>query len=697
MPVPHYTCDEDTDCNEPSVCESVTGVQCYGGECHYEPLAAGSTCDDADKCTSNDQCDSAGVCRGEAMACDSPPADFCSEDDSVFYAYSRTGVCNSAQGACEYTLDDSACDDCRHQCLHLPHAPGNLVAGAGDARVTVTWNKVVDAQSYNVYVSQTAGEAASAVPFSTVSPPYTQSGLTNGTTYHFAVSAVAEAGEGDLTEEKSATPSISTPAQLDAASGDEQVTLTWASVPGADGYNLYWALDPSVTLDSSRASDVTSPYVHEHLANSTTYYYALTAVDGPSESELSGIVSVTTTIDTATRLVAVDAKQGDHFGASVTLCGNDAIVGAGSAGADNGGAAYVLHHNGSGWDPGATLAAPEPQPDASFGNSAGLDGDFAIVGAHLEDGVDGDLPIDAGAAYVFHFDGSSWDAGTRLAASDAEAGDRFGESVALSGEYAIVGAIDADGVGAQSADAGAAYVFHFDKSGWDQGTRLGVLDLGEGDGFGVNVALSGEYAIVGASRDDGAGDLLEDAGAAYVFHRTVATTWDSGVKIAAPEPQAGARFGNAVAISGEYAIVGAPLENIGDGPDAAGAAYVFLRTGENSWGPGTKLVAPDAGADDRFGVAVAISGEYAVVGAWREDGGDGDPSNDAGAAYVFRRVGENTWDKGTKLQAPDADAEDRFGISVALSGGRVLVGAFLEDGGDGDPLSDAGAAYVYDL
>jgi hypothetical protein len=122
---------------------------------------------------------------------------------------------------------------------------------------------------------------------------------------------------------------------------------------------------------------------------------------------------------------------------------------------------------------------------------------------------------------------------------------------------------------------------------------------------------------------------------------------------------------------------------------------VFHRTDLNSWDTGTKLVATDAQANDYFGFSVALSGDYAIVGAFGEDGGDGDPATDAGAAYLFRRTGPNSWDSGTKLEAPDIQTDDRFGWSVTLSGDYAIVGAYLEDGGDDDPATDAGAAYIY--
>jgi len=108
-----------------------------------------------------------------------------------------------------------------------------------------------------------------------------------------------------------------------------------------------------------------------------------------------------------------------------------------------------------------------------------------------------------------------------------------------------------------------------------------------------------------------------------------------------------------------------------------------------------KLLAGDAQADDWFGWSVAISGDYAIVGAYGEDGGTGDPRTEAGAAYIFHRTGDGTWDSGLKLAAPDAQENDRFGRSVAISGEYAIVGAREEDGGSGDPRTDSGAAYIF--
>ena len=265
----------------------------------------------------------------------------------------------------------------------------------------------------------------------------------------------------------------------------------------------------------------------------------------------------------------------------------------------------------------------------------------------------------------------------KLLASDPAADDSFGNSVAISGDYAIVGAYWKD-----ITDAGAAYIFH--RTGpdtWVEGTKITASDAEDDDNFGNSVAISEDYAIVGAYAEDH--DTKSNAGAAYIFLRTGDNTWDEGTKITASDPASYDYFGRSVAISGDYAIVGAYRKDITD----AGAAYIFLRTGDNTWDEGTKITASDAEDDDNFGNSVAISEDYAIVGAYAEDH---DTKSNAGAAYIFLRTGDNTWDEGTKITASDPASYDYFGRSVAISGDYAVVGAYGEDDGG----ADAGAAYI---
>ena len=399
------------------------------------------------------------------------------------------------------------------------------------------------------------------------------------------------------------------------------------------------------------------------------------------------------------KITAPDAQPGDTFGWSVGISGDHAIIGAPFEDGGVGdplrfpGAAYIFRRTASNvWDGGTKITAFDAQEGDIFGRSVGISGDYAIVGAPWEDGTPTNLHASGGAAYIYRRIGTNaWDAGTKITAPDAEQGDEFGGSVGISGDHAIVGAEFEDfGERFPSLpEAGAAYIFHrIGTNAWDAGTKIVAPDVQAGRRFAVSVGISGDYAIAGQLNRDGA----------YIFHRIGTNTWDSGVKLIAPDAQPiRDLFGASVGISGDYAIVGARHEDGGDGDPlpGSGAAYIFQRTVSNAWDGGTKIAAPDAQVHDQFGMSVGISGDYAVVGSPFDDGGSGAPQNSSGAAYIFRRTGPNAWDAGTKITAPDAQAGDSLGLSVGIGEDYAIVGAYLEDGGAGDPLINSGAAYIY--
>ena len=385
------------------------------------------------------------------------------------------------------------------------------------------------------------------------------------------------------------------------------------------------------------------------------------------------------------KLTASDAQAGDQFGFAVAMSGDTAIVGAylEDAGGSTAGAAYIFERDQGGpnnWGEVKKLFASDAQAGDWFGVSVAIDGDIAIVGARQED-AGGSF---AGAAYVFERDQGgpgNWGEVTKLTASDAQTNDVFGVSVAVSGDTIIVGA----------GPRGAAYIFERDQGGpnnWGEVKKLTASDAQAFDGFGHSVAVSGDTAVVGARGEDAAGS---DAGAAYVFERDAggADNWGEVTKLTASDAEAGDHFGENVAVSSNTAVVGAWAEDAGGG--SAGAAYVFERDqgGPNNWGEVTKLTASDAEASDAFGFSVAVNGDVAVVGARGED----EAGSNAGAAYVFQRDqgGPNNWGEVKKLAASDIEAADLFGYSVAVSGDTVVASAVQEATGG----SNAGAAYVF--
>ena len=396
-------------------------------------------------------------------------------------------------------------------------------------------------------------------------------------------------------------------------------------------------------------------------------------------------------------LHASDAQIDDYFGSSVSIDGDTLVVGAfeedGGPGdpVSQAGAVYIYTRSGTSWTPQQILHASDKQTDI-FGISVSIDGDTLVVGAYAEDGGPGDPVSNAGAAYVFTRKGSTWTEQQILHASDAQVSDLFGFSVSIDGDTIVVGAeFENGGPGDPITDAGAAYVYTRSGSTWTEQQILHAGDAEASDSFGESVSISGDTIVVGAHFEDTPASF---AGAAYVFIRSD-STWTQQQILHASDAQSGDVFGESVSISGDTIVVGASSEDGGPGDpkSSAGAAYVFTRLGA-IWTPQQILRASDTQASDGFGWSVSIDGDTIVVAALYEDGGSGDPKSNAGAAYVFTRFGA-TWTEQQILRASDTQANDVFGWSVSIDGGTIVVGAYREDGGPGDPVSQAGAAYVY--
>ena len=395
------------------------------------------------------------------------------------------------------------------------------------------------------------------------------------------------------------------------------------------------------------------------------------------------------------KLTASDPDELGLFGVSVAIDENTAAVGAmweDLPGLLHAGSAYIFMRNQGGagaWGQVIKLTASDAAAEDRFGWSVGIDGATVVVGARYSD------PFGlyrAGSAYVFGRDQDgegAWGEVAKLTASDAAAGDLFGNSVAVSGDIAVVGSVWDDRPGLYH--AGSAYVFMRNEGGedeWGQVVKLMDADAEPGDEFGTSVAICGETVVIGALLDDHPG--MQHDGSAYVFMRNEGgvDAWGQVAKLTASDAEAGDKFGISVAISGDIVVVGVTGY-------AGESAYVFERNsgGEDAWGQVAKLTASDASSNDDFGYSVAISEHTIAVGA-RYGGPSG--KADAGSAYIFMRNegGEGAWGEVAKLTASDAAEEDRFGNSVAVSGDNVFVGA---DGDDHSELTSAGSAYLFGL
>ena len=395
---------------------------------------------------------------------------------------------------------------------------------------------------------------------------------------------------------------------------------------------------------------------------------------------------------TETKLNASDAAAFDFFGSSVSINGDTAIIGAlfdDDAGTDSG-SAYIFVRSGGSWSQTAKLVASDAATGDNFGASVSISGDTAIVGA-FRDTDAGDF---SGSAYLFQDTSvaGDWSSFTeiKLTASNAAAGDFFGASVSISGDTAIVGSRGNDDA---ALAAGSAYVYQDTSAAGDWSsiteTELIASDAAAQDFFGISVSISGDTAIIGARFDDDAG---MDSGSAYIFIRNGAS-WSQVAKLTASDGAADDFFGSSVSVTGDTVIVGAFLDD--DAGTDSGSAYVYQDTsaaGDWSSFAEIKLVAADAEIADLFGISVSISGDTVIVGADASD----DSGLNAGSAYLFQdtSVGGN-WSSftETKLVAADAATNDLFGGSVSISGNTVIVGAFRDN--DGGTFS--GSAYVFGL
>ncbi|MCW5977458.1 MAG: hypothetical protein KIT09_05245 [Bryobacteraceae bacterium] len=379
--------------------------------------------------------------------------------------------------------------------------------------------------------------------------------------------------------------------------------------------------------------------------------------------------------------------------------------------------AYLKASNTRGGDP--------DNANGWFGAAVAVSGDTVVVGAPTESsgakGVNGDQSDSSartsGAAYVFVRSDGAWTQQAYLKASNTDAGDLFGSSVAISGDTIVVGAYgeasNAKGINGNQNDnsaprAGAAYVFVRNGGAWSQQAYLKASNTDANDFFGIAVTLSGDTIVVGAAGEASGARAINGnqsdngavgAGAAYVFVRS-GSTWSQQAYLKASNADPGDSFGSSVAISGETVVVGAAGEaGSGSGNQndnsarAAGAAYVFVRS-SGAWSQEAYLKADNASAECMFGKAVAVSDNTILVGAPQEN------AKFTGAAYVFARSG-SAWSRQAHLKPTNTEAGDYsyFGSTVAVSGDTAIVGAPGAAAGaakqNGSAALGTGAAYTY--
>lgn len=397
------------------------------------------------------------------------------------------------------------------------------------------------------------------------------------------------------------------------------------------------------------------------------------------------------------KLVGQEYTGFEQSGFSVAQAENTIIVGAPRTNCDAGnacGAAYVFNFDGTNWVEGPTLTAPDGAVWDVFGSAVAMDEDTAVVGAP---GVGCSNGLSCGAIYVFRRGANGWEFDEKLYAPDGAPGAKFGNTVSVSGNIIVAGAPNADRFEGQ--DFGAAYAFRFNGAAWIP-KPLTAAETEASDLFGTSVSVDGTTAIVGAPARACMGVLYSGCGAAYIFEFN-GTSWDEKQTLVSapgdpPGDPSGALydlFGTAVSLNDGVAVVGASQVDCSIEHRACGAAFVFRFDGAD-WAFEDKLNASDGEGYDSFGGAVSVNGDTIVVGAENDDCDDG---VDCGAAYVFKLKG-SAWVQNRKLTSLERLQAARYGMSVSVLGETVVLGSafgaddvfrcygcrYLDADGDGD-------------
>jgi hypothetical protein len=352
------------------------------------------------------------------------------------------------------------------------------------------------------------------------------------------------------------------------------------------------------------------------------------------------------------KLVPSDGSAGDLFGRSVAISGDTIAVSA-LADDDNGldsGSAYVFVRNGDIWSEQQKLLPSDGSQGDQAGWSLDLDGDALLLGVWL----DGDNGPNSGSAYVFVRNAGIWSEQQKLLPDDGAVDERFGISVSISGDTALIAAMVDDQLGAES---GSAYVFVRNAQSWSQQQKLLASDGAAFDRFGISVAVNRDRALIGSWHDD---DLGSDSGSAYLYVRNGAV-WSEQQKLVASDGAAGEEFGYSVALSGDTALIGAFSDN--DNGVTSGSSYAFRLTG-GSWVEQQKLLAKDGRVGDQYGVSVAIDENTAVIGSWWHDS----IAENSGSAYFLSTepVCDVAVDK-TSYTDGEVVSTERFRFLVSIS------------------------------
>jgi hypothetical protein len=361
-------------------------------------------------------------------------------------------------------------------------------------------------------------------------------------------------------------------------------------------------------------------------------------------------------------------ETGNHFGSSVSIDGNYAVVG--QEGYNyNTGRAYVYGFNGSSWDKLAKLSASDSAFNHMFGCSVAISGDIIVIGAKYNNAV-----------YLFEKQATGWTdmvQTAKLTPSDFVADDLFGASVDVDGDLVVVGAEnhDIDSI----SNSGAVYIYEKPADGWNNMTQTAVLTKSgarPGENFGRYITVSGNTVAIANSYID----LEEDNTSVYVFEKS-SEGWPDITQTAKLTLNSNSEDCYVISLSSDDSII---ILGVIDGDEETGYVFVYEKTGDhwNDMAQTAALTTKSASYDDsEFGYSTDISGDLIISGA----------SEYNGAVYLFEKP-ETGWEDSyetLKITASDGATGDKFGYSVSVDGNNLLIGSINAD----DVAVDNGAAY----
>lgn len=373
-----------------------------------------------------------------------------------------------------------------------------------------------------------------------------------------------------------------------------------------------------------------------------------------------------------------NGASNDVFGSAVDISGDFLVSGAplkNNGNQSNTGEVYIYEKSGADWNLMTSITASDREADDRFGTSVAIDGNRVVVGAPFDD----DIANSTGAVYIFEYDGTNWNEITKLTDPALQANDEFGHDVSINGDWIAIGVPKDDDLNANS---GAVWMYEFDGTNWTYHSTLtsAFTEFGE-ELFGYSVSVNGARLAVGSPLDD---DAATDAGNAFIYDYD-GTNWNFTEKLVPSDGGNSFSFGFDLELDQDQVIVGA----YGGNPNllSAGAAYIYQFDGSN-WNEQQIIFSNDATADDWFGYKVGIDGETAIMSAINDD----DNGTSSGSVYVYR-WDQTEWIQEFKVISNDGNNGDEYGNAIAIDDLDFIVGAYKRDISG----SNSGKGYAYSL